>query len=651
MAKLHRTAIYTMCSVETKTSGYAIKFLEELSKECAEVIVCVSTGIEDALLAQVKAITKQVYRYETLPSANRYKEVLTKQLSEEQLGQMDELVLAEDTLMGPIYPFSEIFEQMSNPQLDFWGVSVHESMPVYGSNEKRRVWPAFIHSSFLVIRSKMLHAPEFLGYWQNYTTTEDPRRTQEQFEYLFTDYFGQLGFCWDVLCDSQRKEKAPSEKFMDCTWWDLNRMLREQRYPFLPTKAFEHGYEEMQVYHPRNDLRFALSYVQKESVYDLKYVYDHIVPTTDLRDLLTRLNLNYTLSDQVEAEEVPESCGVFAYLYYDDLFAYSVEHLLHAPESYDIYIATDTKEKVEQLKALVKEFGTAHHVFFIQTAGVGRDLAALLVAMRPYLMNYELLCFIHDKKSSQMSYETVGRTFNDHLWDNMLYNRAYITQVAKLFHDHPSMGFAGVPMVCHNEYFHTAIHSWTICYDKTLEVANRLGIQILADEKKNPVTLGSAFWCRSKAMEPLFGHAFTYEDFPKEPMAVDGTISHAIERIFPYVAQSQGYYTGIIMNPETVTCYYNVYSETTNQMLQRMNRFHDVATFTLQTTLESMQQSRFSRWYRQFKAKIWHHLDEDKSLQWVRKLGMKWRECKQWMRNRKRAASLAKQTKEADKSN
>ena len=38
-------------------------------------------------------------------------------------------------------------------------------------------------------------------------------------------------------------------------------------------------------------------------------------------------------------------------------------------------------------------------------------------------------------------------------------------------------------------------------------------------------------------------------------MPVDGTISHAIERIFPYIAQSRGYYSGIMMTDEYASLY------------------------------------------------------------------------------------------------
>ena len=46
----------------------------------------------------------------------------------------------------------------------------------------------------------------------------------------------------------------------------------------------------------------------------------------------------------------------------------------------------------------------------------------------------------------------------------------------------------------------------------------------------------------------LFERDWSLCEFQKEPMDGDGTISHAIERLFPYVAQDAGYKTCMIMN-------------------------------------------------------------------------------------------------------
>ena len=53
--------------------------------------------------------------------------------------------------------------------------------------------------------------------------------------------------------------------------------------------------------------------------------------------------------------------------------------------------------------------------------------------------------------------------------------------------------------------------------------------------------VGTMFWCRPEALRPLFELRLSWDDYPAEPVPIDGTILHAIERMLPFVAQNQGY--------------------------------------------------------------------------------------------------------------
>ena len=49
-------------------------------------------------------------------------------------------------------------------------------------------------------------------------------------------------------------------------------------------------------------------------------------------------------------------------------------------------------------------------------------------------------------------------------------------------------------------------------------------------------------------MKKIFEYPWTYEDFPAEPTGQnDGNVLHAIERIYPFVAQDAGYYSGWLL--------------------------------------------------------------------------------------------------------
>ena len=43
---------------------------------------------------------------------------------------------------------------------------------------------------------------------------------------------------------------------------------------------------------------------------------------------------------------------------------------------------------------------------------------------------------------------------------------------------------------------------------------------------------GTLFWARTDSLKPLFNIPISYDMFPKEPIGIDGTIAHALERLF-----------------------------------------------------------------------------------------------------------------------
>lgn len=47
----------------------------------------------------------------------------------EKLEQFDEIVLFNATIMGPVYPFAEMFETMNKRDLDFWGITKFHKVP------------------------------------------------------------------------------------------------------------------------------------------------------------------------------------------------------------------------------------------------------------------------------------------------------------------------------------------------------------------------------------------------------------------------------------------------------------------------------------------------------------------------------------------
>lgn len=51
------------------------------------------------------------------------------------------------------------------------------------------------------------------------------------------------------------------------------------------------------------------------------------------------------------------------------------------------------------------------------------------------------------------------------------------------------------------------------------------------------------FWARSEAMKPRFDLNLQWEDYPEEPLPIDGSMLHAMERLFGIVPSLKGYRT------------------------------------------------------------------------------------------------------------
>ena len=184
----------------------------------------------------------------------------------------------------------------------------------------------------------------------------------------------------------------------------------------------------------------------------------------------------------------------------------------------------------------------------------GRDVSALLVGAKSVITSgdYDLICFTHDKKTLQLGSETSGYSFAHKCYENIHGSSAYVSNVIALFEENQKLGLAVAPAPNHGDYFWTVEKDWTPDpknISNTKALLDKLGVHVPIAEDHHPIApIGSVFWFRPSAMEKLFQQDWQIDDFPGEPLPVDGTISHAIERSYPFLAQDAGYYTQTIMN-------------------------------------------------------------------------------------------------------
>ncbi|MDR2082929.1 MAG: rhamnan synthesis F family protein, partial [Candidatus Ancillula trichonymphae] len=177
----------------------------------------------------------------------------------------------------------------------------------------------------------------------------------------------------------------------------------------------------------------------------------------------------------------------------------------------------------------------------------GRDVSALLVGAADLVSRYDIFCYAHDKKSSYMLPESVGEVWSDKLFECNLTSREFVQNLINEFAANDYLGLTLAPLAHHADYFFLlgGKHNWVDNLKPTTALLKLLGVHNYLPKRSIPLfaPLGSMFWARTDAVRKIFDKGWQYEDFPPEPLPPDASISHAIERVWAYLAQDAGYYS------------------------------------------------------------------------------------------------------------
>ena len=298
--------------------------------------------------------------------------------------------------------------------------------------------------------------------------------------------------------------------------------------------------------------RRTLEYIKEYTRFDVDLIWAHLLRICNIQELKDALHLEYIFPWKYfngdEEEAASHKTALIAHLHYEDMVDECVWYLRQVPEWVDLYITTGSRATWDKIQGIVKQWGR-QRCFVRFKENRGRDVSSLLVACHDILLDYEYLGFVHDKKSGHsLSVKSASGAFQYNVWENIVKSDMYLYHIFQCFRENPRLGLLVPPEPYYASLLGCLGDSWGTCFEPAKGLTDLLKLNVNIGEDRNPFTLSTTFWCRTKAMMKLFAYRFEYTDFPAEPMAADGTFSHAVERILGYVAQSEGYYTAVVMN-------------------------------------------------------------------------------------------------------
>lgn len=256
-----------------------------------------------------------------------------------------------------------------------------------------------------------------------------------------------------------------------------------------------------------------------------------------LRSGLPEGSWNYPVisTDQPRANALP-ACNRIAlhiHVYYPELLPEIVSRLSRNRIRPDLFVSV-TREDTRSLVADHLSSYRGKVVEVQMTPNRGRDIGPFLTEFLPkFLKYYDFVGHIHTKKSVDVADARLGRIWYRFLLENLLGGEsgAMMDHILNHMNGDTSIGivFPDDPNVL----------QWDENRAIADTLAHRIGLGQLPDHFNFPV--GTMFWARTAALIPLTNLNLGWEDYPEEPVPYDGTMLHALERLFGLVVEAGGF--------------------------------------------------------------------------------------------------------------
>ncbi|MGL4238459.1 rhamnan synthesis F family protein [Tabrizicola sp.] len=231
--------------------------------------------------------------------------------------------------------------------------------------------------------------------------------------------------------------------------------------------------------------------------------------------------------------KTPLKTALHIHAYYPDVVASIAERLALNETQPDLFVNAGDRKSLDAAVEMLSGY-RGRIVAARVVVNRGRDIGPLLTEFGGELLrDYDLIGHVHTKKSVLLSDRDVVERWVNFLYENMIGGRdggPMMDRILAAFAQNERLGiaFPSDPNTM----------AWSANEDLARGLAPRLRLDGLPEFIDFPI--GSMFWIRAAALQPFVDLGLGWHDYPPEPVGSDGTVLHAIERLFGVVAESRG---------------------------------------------------------------------------------------------------------------
>lgn len=329
----------------------------------------------------------------------------------EEISRYDELVLCNDSVMGPIYPFREMFDEMDSREVDFWGITKHyEASKNPFADHSNIALLEHIQSYFMVFRHNILSDGRFRRYWAQLPMPHSYEEAVNGHEITFTAKLAEMGYIYDVYANmDDYREYTPDPIMMSP---DI--LVRAKRCPVVKKRIFIRDYG-VSLYETAGGAPARLmEYLEQHTDFDVDMIWDNILRTGRLDRITYNLQLHYILGGSGGRTEKSFNTAIVF------LDSKAEDFLMPLPQG-----------------AMVHELSTEQ---LMSKEGEG------------IISQYDLICLLPEIAMYDGAQGSSTVDLKHHIFYNLISDVVYLHQVEECFRMHPRLGILYPPLACHGSY-------------------------------------------------------------------------------------------------------------------------------------------------------------------------------------------------------
>jgi len=178
-ASVNRLAIFAHFDAHDRVKNHIIDYLSKLKAECERIVFVSTSALPPEESEKVLRIADQVILAENVGfDFGMWRHALDRI----DWQNSDEIVFANSSVLGPVFPLRPIFDQMSTPACDFWGMTDCDELSWH------------LQSYFLVIRRPLIVSPHFARFWDSVLPFRNKLQVTLSYEIGLSTYFRDQGF-------------------------------------------------------------------------------------------------------------------------------------------------------------------------------------------------------------------------------------------------------------------------------------------------------------------------------------------------------------------------------------------------------------------------------------------------------------------------